>query len=104
MKINSQLELDFVLPGSRFNHKNKWCEAPIKDQPNGWRARRSGDKNATCRKLAHYLVNGKGYCRQHAGGEVLDILYSQHPTHFYRLSNQPAVTVQPRVLRKKKDD
>ena len=92
MKLNSYgLELDFIYPADRI----QWCEAPIKDQPTGWRARR--DYGNTCQRHATYDVNGKKLCRMHAGNEVLDTLFSKHPTHFYRVSNQPSVQPKPGV-------
>lgn len=87
MKINKDLDVDlaFYSPDT----KRKWCEEPMKDQPHGWRASR-GYGNS-CQRHGFYIINGKTYCRQHAGGHVLDILMKDHPTLVYHKSNQPAV-------------
>jgi hypothetical protein len=95
LKINAYgLELDFVYPEIKGGRASiEWCEAEIKDQPVGWRARRGYGGN--CQRHATYNVNGKKLCRMHAGNEVLDQLFKNHKTHFYRVSNQPSVQRKP---------
>lgn len=90
MKVPATLKLEFILP-----HEGKIeCEAEIKDNPAGWRQRRGYGNN--CQRHAAYRVGEKKFCRMHAGAEVLDILYAAHPTHFYRVSNIPAVQMKPK--------
>ncbi len=93
MKVNKH-DLDFILPAvSAKKPKPERCEAEVKDQPEGWRARRGYGNN--CQRHAVYNLEGRKLCRLHAGGELLDLLMQDHPTHFYRTANIPALQRKP---------
>lgn len=92
-RIRKALDLDFVVPGPGPQFRQEWCEAEIKDQPQGWRARRGYDN--TCRRHAVYIVFGRKLCRIHAGAEILDQLFRDHPTHYYVQANVPRLQRRP---------
>ena len=93
-KLRDKLGLEFIIQDwTQLRLKVQRCDAEIKDQPAGWRARRGYGKN--CQRHAIYTFNGKRLCRIHAGAAILDHLMADHPTHFYRLANQPSVMKKP---------